>query len=56
MQFLSAEVEIMDEITHAVKVANTAIKTVRIIDVVKQIVIAGAVVSCGVFVVRLFKK
>lgn len=46
----------MNEITNALKVANTAIKTVRIIDIVKKIVIAGAAVSCGVLVVRLFKN
>lgn len=56
MQCLSAEVDIMDEITNALKIADTAIKTVRIIDVVRKIVIAGAAVGCGVFVVRLFRK
>ena len=56
MQCLSAEVDIMDEITNALKIADTAIKTVRIIDVVRKIVIAGAAVSYGVFVMRLFRK
>lgn len=46
----------MNEITNALKVANTAVKTVRVIDVVKKLVIAGAAVSCGVFVVRFFRK
>lgn len=45
----------MNEITNALKVANTAVRTVRIIDVIKKLVIAGAAVSCGVLVVRLFK-
>lgn len=46
----------MDEITNALKVANTAIKTVRIIDIIKKLVITGAAVSCGVFALRLLKK
>ncbi len=46
----------MNEITNALKVANTAIKTVRTIDIVKKTVIAAAAVSCGFFVIRFFRK
>lgn len=46
----------MNEITNALRVANTAIKAVKTIDMVKKAVVLAAVVSCGVFAVRFFKK
>lgn len=46
----------MNEITNALRVANTAIKTVKTIDVVKKTVIAAAAVSCGVLLIRFFRK
>lgn len=46
----------MNEITNALRVANTAFKTVRIIDIVKKLIIAAAAMSCGVFVLRFFRK
>ncbi len=46
----------MNEITNALRVANTAFKAVKTIDIVKKTVIAVAAVSCGVFVIRFFRK
>ncbi len=37
----------MNEITNALKVANVAFKTVRVMDLAKKAVVAGAVVACG---------
>lgn len=47
---------IMNELTNAIKVANTAFRTVRVIDVAKKAVIAAAAVSCGVLVFKFFRK
>lgn len=46
----------MNEITSALRVVNTAFKTVRIIDIVKKIVVATAAVLCGVFAIRFWRK
>ncbi len=46
----------MNEITSALKVADTAVKTVRIIDIVKKLVIVSAAMSCGVLAVRFLRK
>lgn len=46
----------MNEITNAVKVVNAAMKTVRTIDIVKKTVIAAATVSCGLLVLKFFRK
>lgn len=46
----------MNEITNALKVANAAMKTVKTIDIVKKTVVAAAAVSCGILVIRFFRK
>lgn len=46
----------MNEITRALRIADTAFKTVRIIDVVKKAVISFAAVACCVFAFRFFRK
>ena len=46
----------MNEITNALKVANVAMKTVKTIDIVKKTVVAAAAVSCGILVIRFFRK
>ena len=46
----------MNEITNAFKVANAAMKTVKTIDILKKTVIAAAAVSCGIFVLKFFRK
>ena len=46
----------MNEITSALRVANAAFKTVRIIDAVKKTVAVGAVVVCGVLIFRFSRK
>lgn len=46
----------MNEITSALRVANTAFKTVRIIDIVKKVIVAAAVMLCGVFMLRFWRK
>ena len=56
MPFFFAEDNKMNEITNALKVANTAIKTVRIIDIFKKVVIGFAALICCVFALRFFKK
>lgn len=46
----------MNEITSALRVANTAFKTVKIIDIVKKVVIGAAALLCGFFVLRFWRK
>ena len=46
----------MNEITNVLKIANTAFRTVQIIDIVKKTVIASAAVACCVFAVKFIKK
>lgn len=46
----------MNEITSALKVVNTAVKTVRIIDFVKKIIVASAAMLCCVFAIKLWRK
>ena len=46
----------MNEITKALKIADTAIRTVRIIDVVKKGIITVAAVTCCLFAFRFFRK
>lgn len=46
----------MNELTRALRIADTALKTVRIIDVVKKTVISLAAVMCCVFAFRFFRK
>ncbi len=45
----------MNELTGALRVVNTAFRTVRIIDIIKKIVIATAAVICCVFAFRIAK-
>lgn len=42
----------MNEIAGAMKVAYTAFRTVRIIDIIKKIVIAAAVAICGILALK----
>lgn len=42
----------MNELTGAIRVAYTAFKTVRIIDIIKKIVIAAAVAICGILALK----
>ncbi len=46
----------MNEIKNTLRVATAAMKAVRVIDVTKKLVIAGAAVGCGVLMLRFFKK
>lgn len=46
----------MNEISSALKVANAAFRTVRIIDAVKKTVAVGAVVTCGILIFRFSRK
>lgn len=46
----------MNEITNALRVANAAVKTVKTIDILKKTVVAAAAVSCGILVIRFFRK
>jgi hypothetical protein len=46
----------MNEITNALKVANTAVRAVKAIDVAKKAVIAAAAVSCGFLMIRFFRN
>lgn len=46
----------MNEITNALRVVNTAFKTVRIMDIIKRIVVAFAALMCCIFAVRFWRK
>ena len=46
----------MNEITGVLKIVNTAIKIVRVIDVTKKAVVAAAIAGCCIFAVRLWRK
>lgn len=46
----------MNEITSALRVVSTAVKTVRVIDVIKKIVVASAAGLCCVFAIKLWRK
>lgn len=46
----------MNEITNALRIANTAVKTVKAIDVAKKVIIASAAVSCCLFAVKFWRK
>ncbi|MGN0543899.1 MAG: hypothetical protein ACI4JG_10675 [Acutalibacteraceae bacterium] len=46
----------MNDITKAIRVANTAFKTVRIIDILKRIVIAAAALFCGLLALRFWRR
>lgn len=42
----------MNELAGAIRVAYTAFKTVRIIDIIKKIVITAAVAICGILALK----
>lgn len=46
----------MNELTNALRVANTAVKTVKAIDVAKKVVIASAALTCCVLAVKFWRK
>ena len=46
----------MNELTNALKVANVALKTVRVMNVAKKAVAAGAAVACCVLAVKFWRK
>ncbi|MBQ8015231.1 MAG: hypothetical protein IJ264_03480 [Clostridia bacterium] len=46
----------MNEITSAVRVVNTALRTVRVIDVIKKLVVALAALLCCIFALRFWRK
>lgn len=46
----------MNEITSALRIVNTAIKTVRVMDATKKVVITAAVLGCCVFAVKIWRK
>ncbi len=46
----------MNEFNDTIKIINGTIKTVKLIDAAKKLVIAGAALSCGVLAVRFFKN
>lgn len=46
----------MNEIANALKVMNTAVKTVKVIDVVRKATISAAVAACCVIAVRFIRK
>ena len=46
----------MNELTKALRVANTTLRMVKIIEIVKKSVITLAAVMCCVFAFRFFRK
>ena len=46
----------MNELTNALKIVNTSIKTVRLLDVIKKAVVFGAVAVCGMYVLKTVWK
>lgn len=46
----------MDEITSAVRVANAAFKTVKIMDIAKKAVVVSAAVACCVFAAKYWRS
>lgn len=46
----------MDEITQALKIVNTTIKTVKTIDIIKKAVISASVAACCVIAVKMLKN
>ena len=46
----------MNELIKAIKMANTAIRTVQIIDIVKKVVIVVVTGTCFVLAFRYFRK
>ena len=54
-EFYSREVN-MNELTNALRVANAAIKTVRVMNTAKKAVAAGAAVACCVLAVKFWRN
>ncbi len=46
----------MIEFMNLLKIANSAIKAVEIIEVIKKLVVVSAVTMCGILVFRLIKS
>jgi hypothetical protein len=46
----------MNEIASALRVMNTAVKTVRIIEIIKKATVLSAAITCCVFVFKFFRK
>ena len=46
----------MNEITSALRVVNTAVKTVKAIDIIRKVTISAAVAACCVIAVRYIRK
>lgn len=46
----------MNEISNALKVANTAIKTVKAIDIAKKTVVAASALICGALIIKFWRK
>lgn len=46
----------MNDITNALRVADAAFKTVRIMDIAKKVVIVSAAAACCVFALKFWKS
>ncbi|MBQ4626247.1 MAG: hypothetical protein IJB45_03235 [Clostridia bacterium] len=46
----------MNEISNALKVVNTTVKTVRIIDITRKLVISAAAALCCFFAIRFWRR
>lgn len=46
----------MNEISQALKVINTTVKTVKTIDFIKKAVISASVIACCVITVKMLKN
>lgn len=47
----------MNELTSALRIANTAIRTVRVIEMLKKVVFLAAAILCGVLFIKFgFRK
>jgi len=46
----------MNEFTSAVRVANAAFKTVRIMDIAKKAVVVSAAITCCVFTAKYWRS
>lgn len=46
----------MNELTSALRVADTAVKTVKAMDFAKKVIIASTAVTCCIFAVKFWRK
>ncbi|MBO5410238.1 MAG: hypothetical protein J6A60_03150 [Clostridia bacterium] len=46
----------MNELNNALRVVNTSLKTVRLLEIVKKTVILGAVAVCGIYALKMMRK